>query len=463
MTAPELVASALADRLPKKLPGPWDLFVERSRGFEIHLEGDRVEMRRGPIEFEGFGLRLFRPAGGAMGIGPAASTDLSPESLQLAVEHAEATAVRAPSPAKSIQLPRPASGPWPQVSVVDPALWDRPEEALEEYAQALLGPVGPAGAVQASFGSVRAGLVEVSLANSEGLGAAYRHTLVDLEFAVKAFGGPEGRPPGEYWVTRQTRVIPRQGVEEEVREWCRKAQDVRRAVPTPAGVQKVVFPTPVLADVLPAILGYRLSGDAAVRKMGPKAGDQVAIPGLFVTDDGLLPDAPGSAPWDDEGTPHRSTRLLDEGRFLGPILDSVFAGALGGVPTGNGHRGSTHRFLTTPSPGVSTLVVAPGTGGSDAELIEAAGEGIWLEQLGYAFPDGTTSAFGGEVRLGYRIHRGKLAEPIRGGTVGGATFGPSETPPLLTSITSLGSRGRLVERLHAPSMLVTGFPVAGSG
>ncbi|MCI4367701.1 MAG: hypothetical protein L3K08_08115, partial [Thermoplasmata archaeon] len=202
-------AAGLADHLPKTLAGPWDLFVERSRRFEIHLEGARVEMRRGPISLTGFGLRLFRPAGATVGVGSAAATDTSPESLKFAVENAEATSIRAPSPAKTVALPRPPSGPWPSVSVVDHSLWEGPEEALERYAHDLLSAIEPGTGVVPSFGSVRAGLVEVSLANSEGLRAEYRHTVVDLEIAVKASGGPEGRDPGEYWVTRQTRNVPR--------------------------------------------------------------------------------------------------------------------------------------------------------------------------------------------------------------------------------------------------------------
>jgi predicted Zn-dependent protease len=467
MRAPELTASALADRLPKDLAGPWDLFVERSHRFEIHLAGDQVEMRRGPIVLEGFGVRLFRPAGAVVGIGSAASTDTSPESVKTALENAESTAVRAPSPAKTVQLPRPLSGALPTIDVVDDHLWERPEETLERYAHELLEGSKHRPGVAPSFGSVRAGLFEVSLANSEGLSAAYRHTLIDLEFALKASGGPEGRPPGEQWVNRRTRRIPSKGVAEEVADWCQKAEDVRRAVPTPAGIDHIVFPASVMADVLPAIVGFRFGGSAAVRKMGPSPGEVVAGPGLSITDDGLLPEAVGSAPIDDEGTPHQRTLLMDHGKFTHPLLDAVFRGALGGELTGNGHRDSiefppTARFLANPSPVATTLVVESGTGGTDDELIEAAGEGIWLDQLGFAFPDGPTSAFGGEVRLAYRIHRGKLAEPLRGGTVGGAAFGPSETPPLLPSILAIGTHPTLVGHLKAPSLLVKGFPVAGS-
>ena len=459
-------AEELADRLGSRLGSPWEVYLERTRRFEVHLAGDRIEMRRGPIEMLGFGLRLLRRAGEQVGVGIAASSDFSPGSLGKAVRDAEETASRAPSPAKEVALPRGRASSVADLGIRDERLVADPPGVIAEYARELLAGVVDRSRVVPSFGSVRAAITDASMTNSEGATASFASTKVDLEFALKAFGGPEGRPPGEHWVTRRTRHVPRQGIAEEVRGWCGRAEDARAARPTEAGLTRVLFPAAVMADVLPSILGYRFSGQAAVRGMAPKPGDEVASPLISVTDDGRYPGSIVTAPWDDEGTPHGTLPLVVRGKFQGPMLDAVYAGALGGHPTGHGHRDSLlfeldDRFRVPVSPIPTTLVLATGDGGSDEELMEAAGDGIWLEQLGYAFPDGVTSAFGGEIRLGYRIRGGKKAEPIRGGTVGGFAMGPAETPPLLASVKALGSQGTLVGRLAAPTLLVEGFPIAG--
>ena len=107
------------------------------------------------------------------------------------------------------------------------------------------------------------------------------------------------------------------------------------------------------------------------------------------------------------------------------------------------------------------MVVEPGTGGSDAEIAEIAGDGIWLQQLGWASPDAISGAFGGEIRIGYRIRNGKLAEPVRGGTIGGTVVAPPGTPSLLSCISAIGSEARLVDDLSSPTLLVKPLTVAG--
>jgi len=250
--------------------------------------------------------------------------------------------------------------------------------------------------------------------------------------------------------------------------WCRKASEVRRAAPMPSGEISVVFPAEVLADFLPEILGYRLGGVAALRHMMPAVGSEVASPELDVTDDGLFPFGIGSSPWDDEGTPQRPRPLLAHGTVDEPLYDLLHGSALGQRPTGSGRRDTASfapwfHFTRAPIPGPSTTVVAPGTAGSDRELAEAVGEGVWIDQLGYAFPDPVSSAFGGEVRLGYRIRQGRIAEPIRGGTVGGVLFADAGAPSVLRSIHHIGSHPRLVGRLSTPTMAVEGMTVSSSG
>ncbi len=461
-----LLNGPVASRLAGKLSPPWDLFLQRVRHYEVHLQGDRIEMRRGPVEVQGFGLRLFRPAGGRVGVGFAAATDDSAESLDRAIQNAEATAPLSPSPTTTVSLPK-SGGPAPTLPLVDARLWETPEDALEGYALELVGAVDPRGGVVASFGSARASLTESAILNSEGCARSYRETRLETEFAVKSSGGPEGRPPGEYWINRAERGIPSEGLAAEVASWCERARDVRRARPPPNGAQNVIFPPTVLADILPNIVGFRFGGVAAVRKMAAPAGTEVADPRVTITDDGLLPMANGSSPFDDEGSPRGRTPLIERGKAARTLVDRIHAGALNLDPTGHANRepmelANWFRFGAAPGPQPTTLVLAPGDAGSDEELIEAAGEGLWLDQLGYAFPDGATSAFGGEVRLGYRIQGGRRGEPVRGGTVGGFALGPAETTPLLSGVRGVGSRAQLVNRLSSPPLWVHDFPVASA-
>ncbi|HYK92651.1 MAG TPA: TldD/PmbA family protein [Thermoplasmata archaeon] len=461
-------AFRVGERLKTRVEPPWDVFGEKIQRFEVHLSGSRVEMERGPIELEGYGLRLFRPRGDVTGTGFASGTDLSDARIDQRVQDAEATARFSSFPARRVELPSTAiAGPGPKVDTVDRVLWEHPVETMEQFVHALLTAFEGRASEVPSFGSVRTTLTEATLTNSEGVHHHWRHSLVDFELAVKSSGGPEGAPPGEYWLNRRTRSLTTRGLATDVESWCTRARDVRSAKPTPSTVTKVVLPPTVLSDVLPQILGFRLSGTAELRKMAPSPGTEIGTSLVNLFDDGLLPLGLGSAPFDDEGVPQVRRPLIEKGVVTAGLYDVLTAAAFGKTATGNGRRDSAQfqpwfHFEIAPQPAPTNLVVAPGDGGSEEELMEAVGEGLYLDQLGYAFPDAFSGAFGGEVRMAYRIHRGKRAEPLRGGTVGGVVLGPKGEPSLLASVRGVGSRAARSGSLESPTLWVDGLGVAGA-
>lgn len=459
-------ALEVADRIRGE--GPWDLFVERARRYEIHLNGRSIEMIRGPIEIEGYGLRVLRSRDGATGIGFQASTDLSEPGVRSAFETAASLTQYSTFPAKKVDLPSPPNGALPSPEIRDPSLWDRPMESLQEYVHALLAAFDGRHGVAPSFGSVRATLSEATVANSVGLRASYAHTTVELEVAVKAEGGPEGPPPGEYWVNDTTRRLVADELPGQVEDWCRYAQDCRRAIPPPSGELPVVLPASVFAGILPPVIGFRFTGGARLSEIAPPIGSRWGSEALTVHDSGLVPWAVDSSPIDDEGTVQRDREVIRQGSVAGLLYDVLHAGVFETRSTGNALRGfqgsgmrDWRRFLHAPDGASTTLVVSPGSGGSDAEVVETAKDGLWVQQLGWARPDRISGAFGGELRIGYRIRGGKLAEPVRGGTVGGIVVAPPDQPSLLANLASIGSRPTLFEGLYTPTVLVRPLTVAG--
>ncbi len=339
---------------------------------------------------------------------------------------------------------------------------------LEEYLAALLAPFETLKDAVPSFGSVRATLSENSIANSAGLRGHFADTSMDLEIAVKAFGGPEGAPPGEYWVTGVVRKVDPARAGVDVPLWAKYAQDARQAKAPPTGDLPVVLPAEATSSIVPDVVGFRFSGASRLREIAPAAGSVVASPSVTIRDDGRYPWGPNSAPWDDEGNATGSHPLIRAGAAADLLYDIRHAGAFGVSPTGNGQRGLTFgrrdwmRFAAAPGIGPTAIVLEPGNGGSDAEVVEAAEDGIWVQQLGWASPDPLSGAFGGEIRIGYRIRHGKIAEPVRGGTVGGVVLGPPGTASMLTSITVLGSTARLIDNFSGPTVLVKPLTVAGA-
>jgi predicted Zn-dependent protease len=445
---------------------PWDIYGEKVERYEIHLNGTAREMVRGPIRLEGIGLRVIRPYDGKLGVGFAATTDGSATSLAKAASDAEATARFSRFPASHVELPsgRPSG---PTAETVDRAAWEKPLESLESYVHELLSAFEGRPGIVPSFGSVHLTLAESTLANSAGLEHRASRTLVDFEVAVKSFGGPEGRAPGEYWVTERGVQLDPRHLRTDVDRWCALARDVRVAKSPAAGEQTIVLPPRVLTDVLPEILSFRLSGVAEIRGIAAKPGEEVGRPNVSFWDDGLFPYAVGTSSVDEEGNPQFKRSLIAGGKATATLYDVLHASAAGHASTGSGFRDSLsyspwEHFSTQPSPMATTLVMGTGDVGSDAELQEVAGEGIWVDQLGFAFPDALSAAFGGEIRIAHRIHHGKLAEPLRGGTVGGVVVAGAGERSLLNSIVALGKKAELTPRLYCPTLVVEKMAVGGA-
>ncbi len=459
------IAHGVAERL--RASGPWEVYAERSRRFELHFTGKEVELVHGPVTLHGYGIRVLRNQGGQTATGFQSSTDLSDEGIRAALGDAERVSRYSEFPAQKVELP--ANGPPARggPKVVDPALWARPRDTVESYFSALTASFDHHRNVAPSFGSIRVTLTDTSVANSAGLRASYPQTTAELEVGVKASGGPEGGPPGEYWVTETSRRLDLPGLAGSVDRWCRYAQDVRRAVAPPSGDLAVVLPASVLAGILPQTLGFKLSGVARLRKMAPTLGQRIGSETVTIRDDGRYDWSPFAGPCDDEGTPQRARTLVASGVVEEMLYDTLYGAAFDTRSTASAFRavvgGSSNwkRFTSPPGPGASTLVVGPGDGGTEAEVIEAAGDGIWVQQLGWANPSALTSSFGGEIRIGYRIRNGKLAEPIRGGVVGGSVVAPPGSPSMLSSVETVGGSVELAEGVASPAMLVRPLTVAG--
>jgi predicted Zn-dependent protease len=467
MSAPKVASDAafrVADRL-KHLAPPWDVFAERCRKFEVHLSAGRVELVRGPVQIEGYGIRVLRPNDGSISDGLQASTDFSDAGIASVTADAEANAKFTKFPARSVELPsKVVARP---VEIADPELWNDPSAALDRHVTELLAAVEREPGTSVTFGSVKVTLSETTLANSSGLSASYAHALVQSEIGILNSGGPEGSPPGEYWVTGLERRLETSQLANRVNDWARFARDARRASAPPTGQIPVILPADVLEGILPGALGFQCSGAGRLHEVSPPEGTVIGPEFLDVQDDGLIPWAVGSGPFDDEGVGQQARHLVEHGRTKDLLCDLSYASAIGRTSTGSGFRRSSfgppawYRFTHSLQPSESTISIPGGSGGSDEELIESARDGIWVQQLGWASPSGSTTAFGGEIRIGYRIRNGKLAEPLRGGTVGGRLLGPAGEPSFFRDLGAVGRTPKLVAGVSVPSLLTRGVTVSG--
>ena len=181
-----------------------------------------------------------------------------------------------------------------------------------------------------------------------------------------------------------------------------------------------------------------------------KKGKQVASPVLTLTDDGLLHRGLGSAPFDGEGVPCNTTRILSDGVVEGWLYNQKYASIDGTASTGNAERSAAG----TPDVGCTNLCLTPGPWSREALLLQV-GKGLYVtEFLGLH----TINPVSGDYSLGIK------GASIEGGEIGGAVSGMTiagNLKDLLFAVDLVGKDFAFYGSTGACSMLVRDIAAAG--
>jgi PmbA protein len=217
-----------------------------------------------------------------------------------------------------------------------------------------------------------------------------------------------------------------------------------------SGPVPVVF-DPRVGGTLIGHLAGAISGNAIARRASfllDKDLAQIFARGITIVDDPLRRRGLGSRPFDGEGLPVASRKLVDDGQLTGWLMDSAAARQLGGEPTGHAVRGAGG----APGVGTSNLHLAAGTL-SVAELIADIDEGVLVTEL---IGQGVNAVTGDYSRgaSGFRIAKGEIAGPIAEFTVAGN---------LLDMFAALTPASDLEwhRSVNVPTIRVDGMTVAG--
>ena len=208
-----------------------------------------------------------------------------------------------------------------------------------------------------------------------------------------------------------------------------------------------------------AFIGGMVSADAVQRGrslFADREGEEVAVPGFRLADDGTDPDGPGSAPFAGEGSPTRRTPVVEDGRLATFLFDSRTARRAGRRTTGNAGRGS---YRSPPAVAPTNLMLEPGEASLE-ELVKRAGDGLFVTDVAGLHsgvnPVSGTFSVGASGRL---IEDGELGRPVRELTIA------SDLVSMLRAIDGVGSESRWVPfggSVKAAPLLIGEMAVSGA-
>jgi TldD protein len=188
------------------------------------------------------------------------------------------------------------------------------------------------------------------------------------------------------------------------------------AVDAPAGSMPVVVGAGWPGVLLHEAVGHGLEGDfnrKGTSTYAGRMGEQVASSLCTIVDDGTLPGRRGSLSVDDEGTPTQCTTLIENGRLVGYLQDTLNARLMGVAPTGNGRRES---FAHLPMPRMTNTYMLAGES-DPADMIKSVKRGLYAVNFGGGQVDITSGKFVFSATEAYLIEDGKVTVPVKGATL----------------------------------------------
>ena len=424
-----------------------DAFVVEDQSFSAQVRLGQVDTVKHARE-QHMALRVFV----GKSVAAASTSDLSREAMSRLVDEAVSLA-RVTSPDEMAGLPDAAelARQVPDLDLRDSEGHDlAPEEKIDLArrceAAALAADARITNSEGGDFADRRA---RYAYATSHGFSGGYETSSFSLAVAPVATENGEMQRDSWYHVTRKR---ARLDAPEEIGRIAAR-RTVRRlgARRVKTAEVPVIFDADTAATLVRHVAGAA-SGPSLYRRASflvGKLGERIAAPNITIVDDGTMPGALGSRPFDGEGLPVRRTVVVDRGVLRSYLLDTYTARKLG--------LQSTHHAVRDGSGvGVSTTNVYLAAGDRDpADLIRSVKNGLYVTELIGFGVNGVTGDYS-RGAAGLWIENGELAYPVEEITIAGNLL------DMLHAVEGVGNDLVFRDRTAAPTLLIGRMTVAGA-
>ena len=443
---PELLADVLRRAIARGATEA-DGYLREAQQFSAQVRLGQVDTVTNSRD-QRLSLRVFAGKASAA----ASTSDLSRESLERLVDEATSLArITAEDPLAGLPDPSALVDRAPDLDLADPTGHDlTPEEKIDlaRRGEAAARAVDPR--ITNSDGAEfydRQG--RYAYATSHGFMSSYRTSSFGLTVAPVA--SEDGAMQRDMWYSVDRKRARLDSPEDIGREAARRT--VRRL-----GARRVkTAQVPVVFDPLTAAGLVRAVATAA---SGPglyrgtsfllnRLGTRIGSSAVTIVDDGTLPGALGSRPFDGEGLPIRRTTVVNAGVLESYLLDTYSARKLGMSSTHHAARDGSGVGVDT-----TNLMLLPGTA-TPEELIGSVTSGLYVTELigfGVNFVTGDYS----RGAVGFWIENGEIAYPVEEVTIAGNLL------EMLDALEGVGNDLVLRDRTASPTLKVARMVVAGT-
>ncbi len=403
-----------------------------------------LDVREGEVErlveagSKGLSLRVFVDNKMAR----ASSSDLSKATLEKLVENAiERAKLSSVDPNAGLPEKEVIDIDVDILKIWDPAVIElSPEKkiaAAKEIEKICLADKRVKKSFGASYGTY---IGEIFLTNSSGFSAFYKRTSCSAGVYLQS--GEEPNLFDEGWFDSSRILANLESPEDIASKAIHRVTRLIGGKKVESQNVSVVLESPMAASLL-SFLNTCISGNNIYLKQSFLAGkldEKIGSDLVTVIDDGLIPGAAGTKPFDNEGVPTRKTIVIENGVLKNYLMDTYSARKLKMKSTGNG-AGVTNFYLNA---GKST----------PEEIIKSVDKGLFLTgTIGHGLVPTTGDISRGAY--GLWIENGELTYPVAEITISG------NLGELLKGIEMVGSDLTFKRSITAPTIKVAEMTVGG--
>jgi len=424
-----------------------DVMMAESESFFVTVRMGEVEKISQAGE-KRLGLRLFFGHSSAS----ASTSDISKKSIEKLVEDtARMARVTAQDPHGGLPDAGELARELPQLDLIDePARSVSVDEKIAIALQAEKSALAYDPRITNSEGAEFSNQFgRVIYASSHGFAGEYSGST--FGHSVSPVASQNGSMQRDYWYSSNRKFLR---LESPASVGEKAAQRVLRRLggrKIKTGEAPIVFDPEMAASLLrnlaSAVSGYSLYKGASF--LAGKLGAQIGSDLLTVIDDGTIPGALGSRPFDGEGLAVRKKSVVEKGLLQSYLLDTYSGKKLGMASTGNASRSVGEPPAVSPA----NFYLVPGKD-SPEQIIATVKAGLYVtEMIGF----GVNMVTGDYSRgaAGLWIENGELAYPVEEITIAG------NLKEMFQNIEMVGSDLELRGRIASPTIKMSQMTIAG--
>lgn len=428
-----------------------EALVETSRAFSVRVNEGRIETLKQSGTL-GLGLRVVVDER----VGFVSTNDLSAAVLDDLARRAVFLARHSsPDPANALATPAEAEGP----PAGDLGLFDAevlefaPERKIDlalELERVALAHDPRIRRIEGAGVTSRDGAA--AIVSSTGIVRSWAATSASL-WVLPLADDRDGRQQTGYYAITRRRVRDLPTAEAAAREAAERAVARIGARPVPSAKVPVVM-HPDIAGAWIAEMHDAFTGEAVIKKsswLTERLGQPIAAPIVTLVDDGRLPGAVGTEPYDGEGVATRRNVLIDRGTCAMFLYDVYHAHRANTRPTGSAVRG----YSSLPGTGAQNLFLEPGPE-SPAAILARVDRGFYMDDQGSFGFNSVTGDYSFQAQ-GFWIENGVKTFPVDGVTVA------SNSLDMLENVVAVGNDLEFRGPVASPTLLIAEMTVSGRG